>query len=76
MTPAALRAMARDMGRLPAERATDYRILRTFDDPADDPEDPLERVDDPSIFGSYGDLIAEERFRFRDFYQGSETAKR
>lgn len=69
MTPAAFRAMAREMGRLPAERATDYRILRVFDNPADDPEDALQRVDDPGIFGSYGDLIAEERFRFRDFYQ-------
>ena len=75
MTPAAFRAMAREMGRVPAERATDYRILRTFDDPANDPVDPLERVEDQGIFGSYGDLIAEERFRFRDFYQGGEQRR-
>jgi hypothetical protein len=55
------------MGRVPAERATDYRVLRTFTDPAADPADPLARIDDvQQRFGSYADLIAEQRFRFKD----------
>ncbi len=68
VTPATFRRLAREMGRSPAERSTDYRILRTFADPAEDPQEPLEQVTDPQgRFGSYQDLIAEQRFRFRDF---------
>ena len=69
VTPSTFRVMAREMGRLPAERSTDYRILRTFADPAADPVDPLERVEDPAIFGTYAELIAEDRFRFRAFHR-------
>jgi len=67
--PAMFRRLAREMGRVPAERATDYRILRTFEHPEEDPSDPLEQVTDPHArFGSYHDLIAEQRFRFKDFH--------
>jgi FO synthase subunit 2 len=68
LLPAAtMRHLAREMGRVPAERATDYRVLRTFTDPAADPADPLARIDDvQQRFGSYADLIAEQRFRFKD----------
>jgi FO synthase subunit 2 len=69
LAPSALREMAREMGRLPAERATDYRILRTFPDPAQDPPDPLAQLQDvEERFGSYRGLIAQERFRFREHY--------
>ena len=65
----AFRRLARELGREPAERATDYRILRTFPDPREDPREPLEQITDPQArFGSYHDLIAEQRFRFRDFH--------
>jgi 7,8-didemethyl-8-hydroxy-5-deazariboflavin synthase CofH subunit len=78
VTPRTFRRLAREMGRQPAERSTDYRILRTFADPAADPEEPLEQVTDPQgRFGSYHDLIAEQRFRFKDFmagHPGSEPA--
>lgn len=66
--PAAFRRLAREMGRVPAQRQTDYSIVRAFADPARDPQDALEQVTDPhGRFGSYQDLIAEQRFRFRDF---------
>ncbi len=69
LTPTVMRALAREMGRIPAERATDYRILRTFADPAADPEDPLAGVENADArFGSYGKLIGEQRFRFKDVY--------
>ncbi|MDH4249506.1 MAG: 7,8-didemethyl-8-hydroxy-5-deazariboflavin synthase subunit CofH, partial [Deltaproteobacteria bacterium] len=70
LTPTRLRALARGMGRVPAERATDYRILRVFEDPAADPPDPLEGIADPvARFGSYEDLIARPEFRFRDVHR-------
>jgi 5-amino-6-(D-ribitylamino)uracil---L-tyrosine 4-hydroxyphenyl transferase len=73
--PATFRRLAREMGRVPAERATDYRILRTFAEPAADPQDALEQVTDPhGRFGSYHDLIAEQRFRFRDFFAEQQAA--
>lgn len=73
LTPVTFRALAREMGRVPAERTTDYRILHSFDDPAADPEDPLERVAGQGLFGSYGELIADERFRFRDFFRNGDA---
>jgi len=73
--PAVFRRLAREMGREPAERATDYRILRSFADPAQDPQDALEQVTDPQgRFGSYQDLVAEQRFRFRDFFAEQQAA--
>ena len=76
-TPAAFRIMAREMGRVPAERSTDYRILRTFADPSEDPSDPLDRLEDASgQFGSYQELTADERFRFKDaFSSGTISSK-
>ncbi len=67
-TPTQFRQMAREMGRIPVERSTTYDHLRRFDDPERDPEDVLDRVDDPAGFGSYRELIAEEQFRFKDFH--------
>ncbi len=76
LSPTAMRAMAREMGRVPAERTTDYRIRRTFHDPAQDPDDPLHGVQDgDDRFGSYAALIAEQRYRFRDFYRGRHAAQ-
>ncbi len=66
-TPTSFRALAREMGRIPAERSTTYELLRVFDDPAQDPPDPLIDID-TSRFGSYHDLIKREDFRFRDHY--------
>jgi len=65
-TPSALRRVARGAGRVPAERSTLYRVLRTMDGEAGDPGDPLDRVDDVDrTFGSYRALAADPRFRFQ-----------
>jgi FO synthase len=65
-TPAALRRVARGAGRVPAERTTLHRVLRTFAEPAGDPADPLDGVTDPdAAFGSYRALTADPRHRFR-----------
>jgi FO synthase subunit 2 len=65
--PKELRHVARDLGRLPAERSTLYAIRRTFrEEPAE-----LEPLDDPSLdteqFGSYARLTHASEFRFVDF---------
>jgi len=74
LTPAALRAMARELGREPAERSTDYNILRTFEDPAHDPLDALDRIDNPEHqFGTYDRLIAAKEHRFKSAYKNMHS---
>ena len=68
-TPGALRALAREMGRTPAQRNTAYDHMQVFDSPDNDPEDVLDRVENKNQFGSYQELLDEKNFRFRDFYK-------
>jgi FO synthase subunit 2 len=67
VTPAALRHAIRDAGRIPAERSTRYRVLRTFSpDGTGDPRDELDRVADAeSTFGSYASLTRSPHHRFQ-----------
>jgi len=64
-TPRELRAVARALGRQPAERSTDYRVLRRFDtaEGAEEHElDDLDSVSDADArFGSYAGLVAAAR---------------
>ena len=62
--PVELRRMIRDLGRLPAQRSTTYRLLRV-DDGTSEEETPLDRIDDPEErFGSYRKLTASDTFRY------------
>jgi 7,8-didemethyl-8-hydroxy-5-deazariboflavin synthase CofH subunit len=62
--PAELRRWIRDAGRVPAERDTMYRIVRTYEH-GEDPASPLDSVEDVEArFGSYRRLIASGEFRF------------
>ncbi|MCC6213501.1 MAG: 5-amino-6-(D-ribitylamino)uracil--L-tyrosine 4-hydroxyphenyl transferase CofH [Polyangiaceae bacterium] len=67
-SPAKLRALAREAGRLPAERDTRYRVLRRFGaDASADPLDPLDALSPEEAaarFGSYAELAASQRYRF------------
>jgi len=67
VTPSALRRLIRDAGRVPAERATSYRLLKTFASAADDPlDDPLDALGDgEAVFGSYAKLATSDDFRFQ-----------
>jgi len=63
--PAELCRWIRDAGRVPAQRDTLYRVVRTYSD-GDTPDSGLDRVEDPEArFGSYRALIASGEFRFR-----------
>jgi FO synthase subunit 2 len=62
--PGELCRIIRDAGRVPAERDTLYRIVRTYED-GTDPVSPLDAVEDAEArFGSYRKLIASGEFRF------------
>jgi len=63
-SPRRLRALVRDIGRIPAERSTLYAIRRRFD-ANDDPETALDRItDSDAVFGSYRKLTESAEFRF------------
>jgi 7,8-didemethyl-8-hydroxy-5-deazariboflavin synthase CofH subunit len=66
LSPATLRRAIRAAGRVPAQRDTRYRTLRTFEgDGSDDPADPLDAVPaDGDALGSYAQLTRDPRFRF------------
>ena len=61
LRPWQIRYLARDVGRIPAQRDTEYNIIRRFDDEPED--DALDAADD-SQFGSYFDLIKIKKFRY------------
>ena len=63
--PKEIRRLAREIGRIPAERNTSYKILRTFED-ENEHVDPLDEVEDQSKFGSYFDLIKIDKYRYKN----------
>jgi len=66
--PRELRRWIRDAGRIPAERTTLYELRTPLTD--DDPPHPLdEAAEHPERFGSYFELIRDERFAFRKHYR-------
>jgi 7,8-didemethyl-8-hydroxy-5-deazariboflavin synthase CofH subunit len=65
-SPADLRRAIREAGRVPVQRNTAYKALRTFDAVGTaDEETALDRVSDAeATFGSYAQLAHDTRFRF------------
>jgi len=64
LKPKQIRRLVRDVGRIPAERTTTYKILRTFENEPND--EGLDNVDDASKFSSYFDLIKIKKFRYEN----------
>jgi len=66
-SPAELRRIIRDAGRVPVQRDTRYRPLRVFASQSEaDEETALDRlVDADSTFGTYAQLIRDSNFRFK-----------
>jgi FO synthase subunit 2 len=64
--PRELRRLIRDAGRTPAQRKTNYELLKTFG--ADDQDaGPLDAVNDADTrFGSYRKLATSSEFRFKN----------
>ncbi len=69
--PAQFRQLIREMGRVPAERTTTYELRRVFDDPAQDPVEPLDTVEySEERFGTFDVLLHQDEHRFRDTFVG------
>ncbi len=63
--PKEIRRMAREIGRIPAERNTQYKILKKFE-AGDESEEGLDKITDYSQFGSYAELIKINEFRYKN----------
>ena len=76
MAPREMRALIREMGRIPAERNTLYGIVREFGGEVDDHYDPLDRAieGNDDRFGSYAKLTADPSFKFVDHYERAPAA--
>lgn len=63
--PAELRRLVREAGRVPAQRNTEYELLRVFERIEDDEDSPLDHVGDAAArFGSYKALASSGQFRY------------
>ena len=65
LRPREIRRMAREMGRIPAERNTQYKILKKFEE-GDNADDELDKITDTSRFGSYVELIKINKFNYEN----------
>lgn len=63
--PKEIRRLVREIGRVPAERSTNYKILKKFDDNGE-LDDDLDKISDSSKFGSYAELIKINKFRYKN----------
>lgn len=62
LRPRQIRRLAREAGRVPAERNTQYKILKVF---KDEPQDRgLDAVSDTNKFGSYFELVKLDKFEY------------
>ena len=57
--------MIREIDRVPAERDTEYAILRRFGGGCDE-DDGLDGIKDVSRFGSYMELVKIGRFDYKN----------
>jgi 5-amino-6-(D-ribitylamino)uracil---L-tyrosine 4-hydroxyphenyl transferase len=64
LRPKDIRHLTKEIGRIPAQRTTSYKIIKTYDD--DSGEDRLDGVDDSSRFGSYFELVKIDKYRYKN----------
>jgi len=64
LKPKQIRHLVREIGRIPAERNTSYKILKTFE--KEPKESNLDDLEDMSRFGSYYELVKIEKYKFKN----------
>ncbi len=65
LRPKEIRRLVKEIGRIPAERDTNYNILRKFNNEKE-VEDDLDKVKDVSQFGSYVELVKIKKFNYKN----------
>jgi FO synthase subunit 2 len=65
LRPKEIKRTVREIGRIPAERNTNYKILRKFEK-SNDTEEELDKIEDVSKFGSYTELIKIEKYKYQN----------
>ncbi len=68
LRPKDIRRFIRQLGRIPAQRSTSYKILQTYE--SEEKEDELDKVHDTSQFGSYHELIKLDKYRYKNNRRG------
>ena len=64
LRPIEIRRLVREIGRIPAQRTTSYKIIKKYD--SESVEDELDKVKDTSRFGSYFELVKIDKFRYKN----------
>jgi len=65
LKPKEIRRMIKEIRRTPAERDTNYNILKKFENGNDD-EDKLDKITNESQFGSYVELVKINKFNYKN----------
>jgi FO synthase subunit 2 len=65
LRPKEIKRTVREIGRIPAERNTNYKILRRFEK-LNDSEEELDKIKDVSKFGSYTELIKIAKYKYEN----------
>ena len=65
LRPREIKRVVREIGRIPAERNTKYKILRRFEDYSEK-EEELDKISDTSQFGSYTELVKIDKYRYKN----------
>lgn len=64
LRPKEIRHLIREVGRIPAQRSTTYKILKVYDSDSD--YEDLDKVEDVSRFGSYFELVKIDKYRYKN----------
>lgn len=64
LRPREIRRLVKEIGRIPAQRTTTYKIIKKYD--SEFFEDELDKVEDVSRFGSYFELVKIDKFRYKN----------
>lgn len=65
LRPREIKRVVREIGRIPAERNTKYKILKRFEN-TDENEEELDKIKDISQFGSYVELIKIDKYKYKN----------
>ena len=64
LKPKEIRNFIRQIGRIPAQRTTSYKIIQTYRS-AEEKDEVLDKVENPSQFGSYHELIKLDKYKYK-----------